>query len=98
MGMGESYRAFGVEPPAAYFEACGLLSSALIACEPYERPAAKVVGRAADNAFRGAFVVKGEDGVARGRLLHEHYDKVEHMREAAGARPSTRTERSGYSC
>ena len=98
MGLGDAYRAFGIEPPPCYLKACDLLSSAFIECGPYERPTAKAVGRAADNAFRGPFVVKGEDGVSRGRLLHEHYDKVEHMREATTARPPTRAERSGYSC
>jgi len=98
MVFGGSFRAFGIEPPAAYLDACDVLAAALIDAGPYERPLSKPVGRAADNAFRGPFVVKGEDGIKRGRLVHEHFDKENHMLQATAVRPPTRTERSGYSC
>ena len=98
MVAGKAYLAFGIVPPAAYYKACDALASAFIKAGPYERPTAKPVGHARDNAFRGPFVVKGKDGITRGRLLHEHEDKVKHMKEAASAMPPTRAERSGYSC
>ena len=84
MAVGDSYRAFGVEPSPNYVEACRTLAAALIECEPYERPK-KPSGAMRDMAFRGPFVVVDpESGVKRGRLLREHHDKERHMREAAG--------------
>jgi hypothetical protein len=82
MAVGDSYRAFGVEPSPNYVEACRTLAAALIECEPYERPK-KPSGAMRDMAFRGPFVVVDpESGVKRGRLLREHHDKERHMREA----------------
>ena len=93
----EAYRAFGLQPSPNYVAACLTLRSALIESGPYERPT-KQAGSMQDTAFRGAFVRVGEDGVKRGRLIHEHYDKSQHMREAADARFPTRAERSSYKC
>ena len=97
MGDYRAYRAFGVEPSDTYREACRRLAGAFIAKGEYERPT-KQVGQMRDAAFRGNFVVTGEDGVKRGRSVHEHWDKTRHMEEAASVRPPTRAERSGYSC
>ena len=93
----KAYRAFGVEPSNAYREACSRLARAFIAKGAYERPT-KQAGQMRDSAFRGTFVVTGEDGVKRGRSVHEHWDKARHMEEAANVRPPTRAERSGYAC
>lgn len=92
-----AYRAFGVEPSGTYREACRRLADAFIAKGAYDRPT-KQVGQMRDAAFRGTFVVAGEDGVKRGRSVREHWDKARHMEEAAGVRPPTRAERSGYAC
>ena len=84
----KAYRAFGVEPSSAYREACSRLAKAFIAKGDYERPT-KQVGQMRDSAFRGTFVVNGEDGVKRGRSVHEHWDKARHMEEAASVPPLT---------
>ena len=93
----KAYRAFGVEPSSVYREACRRLAGAFITKSAYERPT-RQVGQMRDSAFRGTFVVNGEDGIKRGRSVHEHWDKTRHMEEAAGVRPPTRAERSGYAC
>ena len=90
-------RAFGVEPPQIYIDACRKLANALLQAEPYSRPTEKSKGHVGDNASRGTFVCD-VDGVKRGRLVREHADKESHMAEAAEARPPTRVERAGYSC
>lgn len=92
-----AYRAFGLEPSAAYLSACELLAGGLLACAPYSRPI-KPVGSMGDMAFRGTFVRVGADGLKRGRLVHEHQDKERHMAQSRVARPPSRAERSGYSC
>jgi len=97
MGDYLAYRAFGVEPSSTYREACRRIAGAFIADGAYERPS-KQVGQMRDSAHRGPFVVAGEDGVKRGRSVHEHWDKERHMEEAASVRPPTRAERSGYTC
>jgi len=97
MAACDAYRAFGLEPSPNYIAACATLRGALIESAPYERPT-KPVGSMRDMAFRGNFVRVGKDGIKRGRLIHEHHDKLKHMREAADARPPTRAERSGYKC
>ena len=86
MGDYLAYRAFGVEPSSTYREACRRLAGAFIADGAYERPS-KQVGQMRDSAHRGPFVVAGEDGVKRGRSVHEHWDKERHMEEAASVRP-----------
>jgi hypothetical protein len=48
-----------------------------------------------DLAFRGPFV-HVDGNVKRGRLVREHADKENHMREAQAAEPPSRAERSGY--
>ena len=93
----QAYRAFGIEPSSTYRKACRRLADAFIACDAYERPIWQA-GQMRDSAHRGPFVVTGEDGVKRGRSVREHWDKARHMEEAAGVRPPTRAERSGYSC
>lgn len=93
----EAYRAFGLQPSSNYVTACAMLRCALIEADSYERPT-KQVGSMRDMASRGNFVRVGDDGVKRGRLVHEHHDKLQHMHEAAAARPPTRAERSGYKC
>ena len=90
-------RAFGIEPPQAYRDACKKLANAMLPAEPYSRPMAKAKGHVGDNASRGTFV-RDDNGVKRGRLVHEHQDKENHMAEAANARPPSRVERAGYSC
>ena len=98
MGGGhEAYRAFGIEPSAAYRKACRKLADGFIECEAYVRPTSER-GQMRDTAFRGPFVVNGEDGIKRGRSVREHWDKVRHMKEAAGVRLPSRAERSGYVC
>ena len=72
MGGGhEAYRAFGIEPSAAYRKACRKLADGFIQCEAYERPTSER-GQMRDTAFRGPFVVNGEDGIKRGRSVREH--------------------------
>ena len=90
-------RAFGVEPPKVYIDACKTLADALLPAEPYSRPTEKSKGHVGDNAYRGTFV-RDVDGVKSGRLVREHADKENHMAEAASARPPSRVERAGYSC
>ena len=90
-------RAFGVEPPQVYVDACKKLADAMLPAEPYSRPMAKSKGHVGDNAARGTFV-RDDGGVRRGRLVHEHQDKENHMAEAMNARPPSRVERAGYSC
>ena len=97
MAACSAYRAFGIEPPDVYREACRRLKCAFIAEAAYERPT-KPVGQMRDSAFRGNFVVNGEDGVKRGRSVREHWDKMRHVEEAADVKLPTRTERSGYQC
>ena len=81
MAACSAYRAFGIEPPDVYREACRRLKCAFIAEAAYERPT-KPVGQMRDSAFRGNFVVNGEDGVKRGRSVREHWDKMRHVEEA----------------
>ena len=97
MMVGEAYRAFGLQPSPNYIAACTVLRDALIESGPYVRPT-KPVGSMRDMAYRGNFVRIGKDGTKRGRLVREHYDKLQHMREASVVRPPTRAERSGYKC
>ena len=94
---GSAYRAFGIEPPEVYFEACKKLADAFLDAPPYSRPTAKPTGHSGDNASRGTFV-RDEGGVKSGRMVREHEDKENHMREAADARPPSRVERAGYTC
>ena len=94
---GSAYRAFGIEPPEVYLSARKELSDAFLDAPPYSRPTSKPTGHAGDNASRGTFV-RDEDGVKSGRLVREHEDKENHMREAANARPPSRVERAGYTC
>jgi hypothetical protein len=98
MAYGDAVRAFGVEPPDNYLAACRKLAEAMLDAAPYQRPASKPVGQAGDNAGRGPFVVHGEDGTKRGRMVREHQDKENHMAEAANCRPPSRVERAGYAC
>eukprot|EP00964_Phaeocystis_antarctica_P033988 scaffold19311_cov72-Phaeocystis_antarctica.AAC.1 len=93
MMVGEAYRAFGLQPSPNYIAACTVLRDALIESGPYVRPT-KPVGSMRDMAYRGNFVRIGKDGTKRGRLVREHYDKLQHMREASVVRPPTRAERS----
>eukprot|EP00964_Phaeocystis_antarctica_P116022 scaffold79991_cov45-Phaeocystis_antarctica.AAC.1 len=93
MMVGEAYRAFGLQPSPNYIAACTVLHDALIESGPYVRPT-KPVGSMRDMAYRGNFVRIRKDGTKRGRLVKEHYDKLQHMREASVARPPTRAERS----
>ena len=90
-----AFQAFGVEPPLLYMEQCDVLRAALISCEPYARPPGKARGAMRDMAWRGPFVVI-DGNVKRGRLVKEHLDKEEHMRQAAEASLPTRAERSSY--
>ena len=92
-----AFRAFGIEPPPLYVDACKKLADAMLHAEPYSRPTEKSKGHVGDNASRGTFV-REENGVRRGRLVREHQDKEIHMAEAANARPPSRVERAGYSC
>ena len=97
MGNHGAYRAFGIEPSATYIEACRKLRGGFITSDAYERPESKK-GQMRDTAFRGPFVVHGEDGIKRGRSVHEHWDKLRHMEEASNVKLPTRAERSGYAC
>ena len=49
-------RAFGVEPPQIYIDACRKLANAFLQAEPYSRPTEKSKGHVGDNASRGTFV------------------------------------------
>ena len=55
-------RAFGIEPPQVYRDACKKLANAMLPAEPYSRPMAKSKGHVGDNASRGTFV-RDDNGV-----------------------------------
>jgi hypothetical protein len=90
-----AYRAFGLEPSERYVEAVQKLRAALQPCEEYTRPDA-TRGAMRDMTWRGPFVRVGDDGIKRGRLLDEHADKENHMRQAQQKGPPSKKERSGY--
>ena len=91
-----AYRAFGAEPSPTYADAVATLRGKLLPCEAYVRPPGKTRGAMRDMAWRGPFVVH-DGGVKRGRLVKEHHDKEEHMRQAAEAQLPSRADRSAYS-
>ena len=86
-----AYRAFGVEPPTAYIDACARLRSAFIPSQPYTRPHEKLKGSISDSAWRGRFVKPANE-----RLVPESEDKRRHVEAAAKARLPTRRERAAY--